>query len=243
MEIIMSLISDMVQMLKRYFALPHHQDPALADALRQIQAWQRARIHRANHALFTNPKTAPLAHYIIDRIYSDTAFDVLAEQLLTAGNNALNGSGKLEKLIPKNTLATGLMGVSATCDAIELDLALAKVYVAHHQGTPIDDALMIRLYQAGNDKAERIRQIRHISDVCHASYQQFNSFLLQKAFKLAKSTAYSNGYQPLYDFIHDGLQAIAAIDKIDNFSVPFVATELDIIERIYDDKPIYDTSA
>ncbi len=239
----MSLINDMVQMLERYFALPHHQDTEPADALRQIQAWQRARIHRANHVLFDDPKTALLARYIIDRIYSDTAFDVLAEQLLTAGQNALNGSGKLEKLIPKNTLATGLLGVSATCDAIELDLALAKVYVAHHQGTPIDDMLMSKLYQAGNDKAERIRQIRHISDVCHASYQQFNSFLLQKAFKLAKSTAYHNGYQPLYDFINDGLQAIAAIDKIDRFSTPFVATELEMIERLYDNKPLYDVMA
>lgn len=238
----MSQIQTLVNHLNHYNTLAHHQDAQLFTVLDAIQSWQRDRIHRAHQPLFDDPKTAPLIRFLIDRIYNHATFDIISKQLLTAGQKALAGSGKLEKLVPNKALAAGLISVEAAIYAIELDLALAKFYVAHHQGTPIDDTLMTKLYQAGNDKAERIRQIRHISDVCHASYQQFNSFLLQKAFKLAKSTAYSNGYQPLYDFIHDGLQAIAAIDKIDSFSVPFVATELGIIERIYDGKPIYDTS-
>lgn len=236
----MSLIADMVAALMRYHTLPHHTDAALADALAQIQAWQRARIHLANAELFTHKKTAPLATYLIDRIYSTATFEVLAAQLLTAGQNALNGSGKLEKLVPTKTLTAGLLGVSATITAIELDLQLAQRYLADFRDKPINDATMSALYQAANAKDARIAQIREIEQVCQVSYQEFDSFLLRNAFKLAKSTAYANGYQPLYDFISEGLDAIHAIDKIERFTTPFVATELEIIEKIHAGKPIFD---
>ncbi|MDO4441667.1 MAG: hypothetical protein Q4B81_05760 [Moraxella sp.] len=242
----MSQIQSLVDTLNHYKTLPHHSDDELSKVFFAVQAWQKQRIHNANQALFDNPKTAPLTHYLIDRIYGDKDFDVLATQLLTAGNNALNGSGRLEKLIPQNTLATGILGVKAAVLAIELDLAIAQFirqddalyqsFLTHG----IDDTLMVQAYQGVNHKEQRIAQIKDIKEVCELSYSQFNSFLLQKAFALAKSTAYHHGYQPLYDFIHDGLHAIKAIKKIDDFTKPFTHTELATIERIHHDGRVYE---
>ncbi|MFC0820520.1 FFLEELY motif protein [Moraxella marmotae] len=239
----MSQIQTLVNYLHRYYALPHHDDKALSAALDTIQSWQRQRIHRENLALFHQPNTAPLAHFLIDRIYNHATFDIIAEQLLTAGNNALGGSGKLEKLVPKNALSAGLISVLAAINAIELDLALAQYYIANFANDhaddgsqaidTIDDALMIHLYQAVDAKDARIEQIAHIGEVCRTCYQSFNSFLLYKAFGLAKKTAYHNGYQPLYDFIHDGLHAIKCIDNIEDFTVPFIQTETAIIRQIH----------
>lgn len=235
----MSQIQSLVDTLNAYQALPHHSDDELRAVFLAVQAWQKQRIHQSNHALFTSPNTAPLAHYLIDRIYGDKDFDILAKQLLTAGNNALNGSGRLEKLIPKNTLATGILGVKSAVLAIELDLQVAqfihqnpKYYQAFIENG-ITDELMITAYQTLDTKDARTAQIHDITTVCQASYQQFNSFLLQKAFKLAKNTAYQHGYQPLYDFIHDGLFAIKTIKNIDDFTTPFSQTELATIERIH----------
>lgn len=242
----MSLIQNLVDTLNHYQALPHHQDAHLANLLGQIQTWQKHRIKKANQQLFEQANTAALAHYLIDRIYGNDAFDVLANQLLTAGNNALNGSGRLEKLIPTNALATGVLGVKSAVNAIELDLALAHAIISQNDLAScvaqhgINDDLMISTYQAANAKDARIKQIHTINNVCEQSYKQFNSFLIQKTYPLAKSTAYHHGYQPLYDFIGDGLSAIKAIKKITDFTHPFVATELAIIDNIHHKGVIYD---
>lgn len=233
----MSQIQTLVDMLKAYQALPHHTSPILKQALGDVQAWQKARIKRTNHALFTDDKTTPLANYLIERIYGDDDFDVLADQLLTAGVNALNGSGRLEKLIPGNALKAGVQGVRLAIDAIALDLALASSLLddfgTAYASTGINDALMYDVYKNVNAKDERIAQVYAIKEVCEQSYQYFNSFILQNAFKLAKGMAYDNGYQPLYDFIGDGLLAIKPLKRIDDFTVPFVANELAIIHEIH----------
>lgn len=233
----MSQIQTLVDMLKAYQALPHHTSPILKQALGDVQAWQKARIKRTNHALFTDDKTTPLANYLIERIYGNDDFDVLADQLLTAGENALNGSGRLEKLIPSNALKAGVQGVRLAVDAIALDLALASSLLddfgTAYASTGINDALMYDVYKNVNAKDERITQVYAIKEVCEQSYQYFNSFILQNAFKLAKGMAYDNGYQPLYDFIGDGLLAIKPLKRIDDFTVPFVANELAIIHEIH----------
>ena len=233
----MSQIQTLVDMLKAYQALPHHTSPILKQALGDVQAWQKARIKRTNHALFTDDKTTPLANYLIERIYGNDDFDVLADQLLTAGVNALNGSGRLEKLIPGNALKAGVQGVRLAIDAIALDLALASSLLddfgTAYASTGINDALMYDVYKNVNAKDERITQVYAIKEVCEQSYQYFNSFILQNAFKLAKGMAYDNGYQPLYDFIGDGLLATKPLKRIDDFTVPFVANELAIIHEIH----------
>ena len=233
----MSQIQTLVDMLKAYQALPHHTSPILKQALGDVQAWQKARIKRTNHALFTDDKTTPLANYLIERIYGNDDFDVLADQLLTAGVNALNGSGRLEKLIPGTALKAGVQGVRLAIDAIALDLALASSLLddfgTAYASTGINDALMYDVYKNVNAKDERITQVYAIKEVCEQSYQYFNSFILQNAFKLAKGMAYDNGYQPLYDFIGDGLLAIKPLKRIDDFTVPFVANELAIIHEIH----------
>lgn len=229
----MSQIQALVDTLTAYKTLPHHQDPNLKSKLTQIQHWQKQRIKRTNHALFGNDKTAPLANYLIDRIYGDDDFDVLADQLLMAGQNALNGSGKLEKLIPKNALGAGILGVQSAVQAIQLDLALAKILLSDYPDIPLDDTLMQALYQKANAKDQRIAQIHHIGDVCRQSDKYFNSFILQNAFKLARGVAYDNGYQPLYDFIGEGLSAMKPLKDIDDFVVPFMQNELDVIDKIH----------
>jgi hypothetical protein len=233
----MSQIQTLVDMLKAYQALPHHTSPILKQALGDVQAWQKARIKHTNHALFTDDKTTPLANYLIERIYGDDDFDVLADQLFTAGVNALNGSGRLEKLIPGNALKAGVQGVRLAIDAIALDLALASSLLddfgTAYAGTGINDALMYDVYENVNAKDERIAQVYAIKEVCEQSYQYFNSFILQNTFKLAKGMAYDKGYQPLYDFIGDGLLAIKPLKRIDDFTVPFVANELAIIHEIH----------
>lgn len=228
----MSQIQTLVDTLHHYQALPHHTNPALKDTLGQVQTWQKARIRRTNAKLFEDSKTAPLANYLIEQIYGDDDFDILASQLLTAGTNALNGSGKLEKLIPANALGAGVAGVGVAIKSIELDLALA-ICLLDNPDLPLDDDTMTALYQKVNAKDARIAQLNTIKEVCEQSHKYFSSFILQNAFKLAKGVAYDNGYQPLYDFIGEGLTAMKPLKHIEDFTAPFVANELAVIEKIH----------
>lgn len=231
----MSQIQALVDTLTAYKSLPHHSDPELKHALRQIQTWQKQRIKTTHHALFGDDKTTLLAHYLINRIYGDDEFEVLADQLLTAGHNALNGSGKLEKLIPSNALGAGLMGVNSAVEAVRLDLALAMLYLKEYNHTPIDDVVMAQLYRLANAKEARLAQIAQIATVCEQSYKYFNTFILQNVFKLAKNMAYDNGYQPLYDFIAEGLNAMKPLKNIEDFTAPFTEAEIATIHRIHED--------
>lgn len=241
----MSHIQELVHTIEHYQSLAHHSDPMLAKLLHAIQSWQKDRMRRTNATLFDDPKTAPLANYLIDRIYGDDAFDILAKQLHTAGQNAINGSGRLEKLIPSNVLGAGVLGVKSAIQAVVLDLQLAHTIInnddlqTRFQNQDITDELMILAYQLAEKqlgaKSERIAQIHEIAYVCEQSDKYFNSFIIQKTFGLAKNTAYEHGYQPLYDFIHDGLTAMKHIKRIDDFTEPFVKNELAVIDAIHRD--------
>lgn len=232
-------IQTLVDTLTHYKALPHHQDIVLANTLKDIQNWQKKRIKQSHQDLFNNPKTAPLADYLIHRIYSDDAFDVVADQLLTAGQKAQDGSGRLRKLIPQNVLATGVLGVQAAILAVELDLNLAKIMLNNpelyhlYQNTGVTWDLIKKAYPLAHQKQQRVAQTQNIEYVCKQSYHYFNSFLVQKAFDFAKNTAYEHGYQPLYDFIHDGLAAIKHIKKISDFTDSYTKIELATLDEIY----------
>ncbi|OOS05017.1 hypothetical protein SAMN02745664_10966 [Moraxella cuniculi DSM 21768] len=230
-----SQIHSLLERLDDYHSLQHHHDIAVADAMDRIQQWQRWRMQQTHAILFAKPSTAPLADYLLYRIYHRHTFDTIAKQLHTAATHATNGTGRLEKLIPKNTLHAAILGIDATLNMIKMDLALAKYYLNHHRHQPLDETLMHSLYQAANDPEARLVQINNIGEVCRLCHRHFRSFLLQKSFKFAKFSAYKNGYQPLYDFIGEGLAAIDVIDDIDEFAATFVANETAAIRHFYDD--------
>lgn len=234
----MSQIAHLVTLLTDYHALPHHSNPTLAHALSQVQTWQKQRIRTTHHELFASDNTAMLAKYLINRIYANDDFKPLATQLLSAGNHALFGSGRLQKLIPKDALGTGILGVQAAITTIELDLQLAQsLLIQHGKLTNLpDDDMMYTLYRHANAQADRMTHIRAIVNTCKQSYVYFNSFILQNTFRLAKGVAYDNGYQSLYDFINDGLVAMKPIKHISDFTAPFAQKEMSTLIRIYGDQ-------
>lgn len=229
----MSQIQILVDTLTEYKELPHHTDPELKQVLHKVQTWQKHRLKRTHQALFDEDNTLPLARYLVDKIYSDEEFDVLADQLLVAGENALNGSGKLEKFIPHNALEAGVLGIQVAVENVKLDLELAKILHEQQRHKPIDGDVMHMLYTTANARQARIEQVQKIAHVCEQSHKYFTSFILQNAFKLAKGVAYHNGYQPLYDFIGEGLHAMKPLKKIEDFVDPFVRDEIAMINKFH----------
>ncbi|WP_435980230.1 FFLEELY motif protein [Psychrobacter sp. DM4] len=222
----MTAFLELQQHLTRYWALPYHNDDNLNETLSQVQIWQRIRIKNTHKALFEQPEHQLMANYFLTQLYGGDEFKLLAVQLA----RVLPKAQKLERMIKESVLETGSMAIQAAVLAIEMDLHLAQWLV--DRDMPVNEDNIMVAYSASDKSAERRDQISNLKEVCYRTDKYFNSFFLQKAFKLAKSTAYSNNYKPLYDFIEAGFDAMGPLDSVSSFIEPFCTRELMIIEQI-----------
>lgn len=232
----MSVLTSLKQDLLNFRQMPYHNDPALANTLAQVQQWQRERIRHTHADLFNQPKHEAMADFLINKLYGGDAFSKLAEQL----ERIVPKAEKLEKFVPDSALQTGILGIEAAIEAIRLDLQLAEYLQKTHPESatqPLTDALMIEAYQAVNAGQARHAQIEQLRHVCYQTDKYIKSFVLQKAFALAKGTAYKYNYQPLYDFVAEGFEAIKPIKSIGAFIDPFCAKENTIIDNVHANKP------
>lgn len=234
----MSVLTSLKQDLLKFRQMPYHNDPALATTLAHVQQWQRERIRHTHAELFNQPKHHAMADFLINKLYGGDAFIKLAEQL----ERIVPKAEKLEKFVPSSALQTGILGIEAAIEAIRLDLQLAQYIQATHPEVStnqqsLNDTVMIEAYQAVNEPQARHQQIEQLRDVCYQTDKYIKSFVLQKAFALAKSTAYKYNYHPLYNFVAEGFEAIKPIKSIGAFIDPFCAKENAIIDNVHSNKP------
>ena len=223
----MTALADLQQHLTRFWALPHHQDNELNTKLKGVQSWQQARLKKTHRALFEQPKNQLMAEYFLTKLYGGEEFKILAEQLA----RILPKAKKLERLAKESALEAGSMGIQAAIFAIELDLHLAQWLLA--QDLAVNEDNMLAAYRAVNEEKERRIQITNLKEVCYRTDKHLNSFMLKKAFALAKSTAYRHGYQPLYDFMDTGFKAMKPLKSVSDFIEPFCEREISIIDQVH----------
>lgn len=224
----MSALADLQQHLNHFWALPYHQDLALTTKLNEVQKWQRERIQHSHEVLFEQPQNQLMAEYFLTQLYGGDEFKLLAQQL----ERIVPKAKKIERLAPAAALETGSMAIQAAILAIELDLHLAEWLIA--QDLPVNADNMLAAYHAVDEADTRRVQIGHLKEVCYRTDKYIKSFMLQKAFSLAKSTAYRYNYHPLYDFINAGFLAMRPLDSVSGFIEPFCERELMIIDEVHD---------
>ena len=223
----MSALANLQQDLNRFWALPHHQDTALNKKLNEVQSWQQTRIKRTHSELFEQPKNQLMADYFLTQLYGGDEFKVLAEQL----ERILPKAKKLERLAKESSLEAGSMGIQASILAIELDLHLAQWLLS--QDLAVNEENMLLAYRTINEADERRVQINNLKEVCYRTDKDLNSFMLKKAFAMAKGTAYRYNFQPLYDFIDSGFKAMKPLKSVSNFIEPFCERELEVIDEVH----------
>ena len=223
----MSALANLQQHLDRFWALPHHEDAALNEKLNEVQSWQQERIKRTHSTLFEQPKNQLMADYFLTQLYGGDEFKVLAEQL----GRILPKAKKLERLAKESSLEAGSMGIQASILAIELDLHLAQWLL--EQELAVNEENMLLAYRTVDEANERRVQINNLKDVCYRTDKDLNSFMLKKAFAMAKGTAYRYNFQPLYDFIDSGFKAMKPLKSVSSFIEPFCARELEVIDEVH----------
>ena len=232
----MSALVELQHHLTKYWALPYHEDAALNDKLNEVQEWQRARIRRTHKDLFEQPKNKPMADYFLTQLYGGDEFKLLAKQL----ERILPKAKKLERLAKESALETGSLAIQAAILAIELDMHLAQWLIENN--LEVTEENMLAAYRAVDEADARRTQINNLKEVCYRTDKYLNSFVLRKAFGLAKGTAYRHHYQPLYDFIDAGFAAMKPLKSVSGFIDPFCARELKIIDQVHQADSDTDTS-
>ena len=168
-----------------------------------------------------------MADYFLTQLYGGDEFKVLAEQL----GRILPKAKKLERLAKESSLEAGSMGIQASILAIELDLHLAQWLL--EQELAVNEENMLLAYRTVDEAIERRVQINNLKDVCYRTDKDLNSFMLKKAFAMAKGTAYRYNFQPLYDFIDSGFKAMKPLKSVSSFIEPFCARELEVIDEVH----------
>ena len=224
----MTALADLQQHLTRFWALPHHENDALNIKLNEVQTWQQVRIRQTHRALFEQPKNQLMADYFLTKLYGGDEFGILAKQLA----RILPKAKKLERLAKESALEAGSMGIQAAILAIELDLHLAEWLL--NQDLPVNADNMLAAYRAVDEEKERRMQIANLKEVCYRTDKHLNTFMLKKAFALAKAPAYRSNYQPLYDFIDTGFKAMKPLKSVSSFIEPFCERELLIVDEVHD---------
>lgn len=223
----MSALSDLSVELKQFWQLPHHNDPKLATKLSEVQSWQKDRIRNTHAELFSEPKNKPMANYFLTHLYGGDSLNQIVSQL----EKIVPKARKLEKLAPTAALETGTLGVETAITSTKLDLKLAQWLLEND--LEVNETNMHSAYLAVNDEAARRQQIEDLKQVCYRSDKYLNSFILKKAFKMAKKQAYKHNLQPLYDFIDAGFEAMKPLKSVGNFIDPFCKRELEIINEVH----------
>lgn len=223
----MSALIELQHHLDHYWTLPFHENDVLKAKLDEVQTWQRERIQHTHKELFEQPKNQPMAHYFLTQLYGGDQFKLLAEQLV----RILPKAKKLERLAKESVLETGSKAIQTSILAIELDTQLAEWLV--QQDLAVNEQNMLAAYRTLDKSEERRSQINNLKDVCYRTDKYLNSFVLRKAFGLTKSTAYRHGYQPLYDFIQAGFDAMKPLKSVGGFIEPFCERELLIVDQVH----------
>lgn len=228
----MSSLAPLEAVLQRYQTLAFHQNPALADRLQQIQAWQKQRMQDTHQTLFA--RYPAMARYFLNRLYGGADFDVLVQQL----QRILGKAHKVEKLVPESTVKTGLLGVELAVLAIELDEQLALWWQEKHPDVLAPtDALMLEAYQVLAQDQQRLHQMDLLDQLGEKLDQYVRSFMVQSVFKLARASAQKHHLGELYEFIGEGFVAMKPLKNAAEFVGQFTAAERDTIARVHQRHP------
>jgi hypothetical protein len=230
----MSAFDPIKTLLARYHALQHHQDPALAARLLEVQAWQKQRMQHTHRVLFAQPQNHLIATYFLNRLYGGPDFAILAEQF----ERVMTKTSKIENFAPASAVRTGTLGIELAVMAIELDEALALLLNNTLQYTgPLHDAVMIEAYELADQQQARIHQMDLLDELGHSLDKYVRSIMIQSAFKMAKGTAYKHHFAPVYDFTAEGFAAMKPLKSAGDFIAVFTQAERDTVQRVHTQEP------
>lgn len=230
----MSKFSLLENQLTHYKQLTFHTDPAIAKRLADVQHWQKERMQYTHADFFAQPEHHLMSRYFLNRLYGGPDFEVLAGQIA----RVIKYAHKVEKIMPASAIQTGNSGVQLAVLAVELDEQVAIDLLAEYgSDQPITDEMMRVSYLKLDQAQARNHQLDLLDELGKNLDKYMRSFIVQSAFKMAKGLAYRHHFDPMYEFMQEGFEAMKPLDSAADFVKVFSDEERRIIARVHSGEP------
>lgn len=227
----MSSVVTLSKQLMRYQQLEFHHNATIADYLLQVQQWQHQRMQQIHHSLFSVSDNQAMVQFLLSRLYNLQDFELLAQQLA----KALQEKIKLDRWLPASVLSTAELGFELAFFTIKLDQQIA-IYCATHQ-LEVNDESVLAAMQHHHQLQPRKQQLQLLLKLGKAFHHYSRSFMIQTALKMAKSTAYRRGFDPLYHYLLDGFSAMRQMNSTKGFFEQFIQQEKALLKLVAEGHP------
>lgn len=230
----MSKFAPLENQLTHYKQLQFHIDPAVAKRLADVQRWQKERMQYTHAEFFAQHEHHLMSRYFLNRLYGGPDFEVLAGQIA----RVIKYAHKVEKIMPASAIQTGNSGVELAVLAVELDEQVAiDVLQQYGPDLPITDEMMRLSYLKLDQATARYHQLDLLDQLGHNLDKYMRSFIVQSAFKMAKGLAYRHQFEPMYEFMQEGFEAMKPLNSAADFVKVFSDEERRIIARVHAGEP------
>lgn len=227
----MSSVVALSKQLLRYQQLEFHRHQAIADYLKQVQNWQHQRMLQMHESLFSTSKNQSMADFLLSRLYNLQDFELLAQQLA----KALDEKIKLDRWLPESVLHTAELGFELAFLTIYLDQQIA-LYCLSRQIAVNEQNIVAAITHCHQIQARK-QQLQLLLKLGKAFHHYSRSFMIQTALKMAKSTAYRRGFDPLYHYLLDGFSAMRQTNSTKDFFEQFIQKEKILLKLVAEGNP------
>jgi len=204
-------------------------DPALADALDRLSAWQARRLRNTYADLADDPRYVGAVEFFQNDLYGG---DFAQRDADLARVVPVMG-----RLLPQSVIFTGARAVELNALAHELDCAL----IVHLPDVAATIAVpdYCRAYRATGEPTLRARQIALIGEVGNALDKFVRKPMIHTALAIMRKPAHAAGLGALQDFLERGVDAFRRMKGAREFLATVDARERRINDAIFagDDAP------
>ena len=173
-------------------------EPALGARLKELRAWQAARLERTYADQRADPRTARAMEFFLSDLYGPRDFTQRDADLARAW-------GVLRRTLPRSALQALLLAIELDALSEELDLAVAERLPA---GPVTAESYAHAYREVGRPEARR-RQIALILDIGERLDRAVRTPFVGLALRAARAPARFMGFGALQDFIERGFAAFA----------------------------------
>jgi hypothetical protein len=188
------------------------QTADIAERLRELRAWQTARLENSYRDFRADPRYAPAVEFFLSDLYGPREFGARDRDLARAWRY-------LRRALPAPAMAVLGQAIELDVLTLELDHALVHALAAG----PVSDATYGAAYRAADDRAGRTRQIDLIVGI-----GEDLSRIVRHA------PAHAAGFGALQDFLERGYAAFRIMKDPDRLMTAIAERETIFMRSLFD---------
>jgi len=194
--------------------------------LREVKAWQAARLARTYEDLAADPRYGPATGFFLGDLYGEKDFSSRDDALLRI-------YPVLVRTLPDSAVQSAALAIEVDALSEELDRRLAACLGTQR----LDEAAYAEAYRASSSREERLRQIELIDAVGRQLDRLVVKPLVYATLKLMRRPARLAGMEDLQSFLERGFEAFRHMGGAGHFLATIGEREKAILNRLFSGHP------